>query len=72
MIGEKLWESLRLLHLAEPPFNRGKNMNFFPHLCLSAATAAWASGAATRFIDAFYASLGVASPLDAHGTQFNL
>jgi hypothetical protein len=67
---EKLFERLKQLKLAPPPFTQGKgHMNFFPHLFLSAATARWAVRTASAFLNEFYGRLGVPSILLAHAER---
>lgn len=62
---EKLFMSLRQLRLEKPLFI-SPSQNFFPHQCLSASLASWSVTAAVAFIDSFYSSLGITSPLKAH------
>lgn len=59
----KLYAALRSRRHSPPPFT-SLNQNFFPHLCLGADCAAWSLSSVVDFLDSFYASLGVASPLN--------
>lgn len=61
---ESVWRGLRQKGFPRPPFVVG-NVNFFPHECLSAATATWAVDTALALLDEFYNRLEVPSPLDA-------
>jgi hypothetical protein len=61
----KLFASLRHLRLKKPPFISPAS-NFFPHQCLSASLASWSVIAVVAFMDSFYSSLGISSPLKAH------
>ena len=56
----KLQVALRSLGHKAPPFT-DPNMNFFPHLCLSADCAAWALASVVAFLESFYVALGVPS-----------
>jgi hypothetical protein len=56
----KLQAALRSLGHKPPPFTH-PSMNFFPHLCLSAACAEWALASVVEFLESFYVALGVPS-----------
>jgi hypothetical protein len=65
---EKLFKSLQHLKHTAPPFAKNAN-NFFPAQCLSAACAMWAVKTTAALLDAFYAQLGVSSPLATYAPQ---
>jgi hypothetical protein len=62
--GEQVIQALARLGHPRPPFFPAAGVNFFPHLCLSAACAAWGVDTAVAFLDEFYKHLGVQSPLE--------
>lgn len=68
MESSKLFQSLRHLNHPKPPF-ANKLSNFFPHLCLSAGSAAWSVKTAIAFLDEFYFHLGIKSPLDSYRSR---
>lgn len=65
MTQERLFSSLQQLRHPKPPF-REEATNFFPHRCLSAACATWATRTSLAFIEAFYGRLQIPSPLAGH------
>jgi hypothetical protein len=68
MENNKFQHSLRQLNHPKPPFV-SELSNFFPHLCLSAACAAWAVETTVAFLDAFYSRLGIAGRLDPYRSR---
>jgi hypothetical protein len=67
---QKLFKTLRQLHIMKPPFIPTSGINFFPHQFLSAACAAWSVRTAVEFINAIYQRLGVVSPLKPRTEHF--
>ncbi|MDR3686926.1 MAG: hypothetical protein P4L93_08230 [Coriobacteriia bacterium] len=59
----KLIAALRAQPIAGPTFMPDNIAGWFPHVCLSAPRAAWATETAIAFLDDFYNRLGLASPL---------
>lgn len=53
----KFYGAIRAMGYMPPPFT-SPNMNFFPHLCLSAA---WAVNSVVEFWEQVYHALGVPS-----------
>lgn len=65
MASDRLFAALKSLRHQPPPFT-APSMNFFPHLCLSAACAAWALHSIVDFLDRFYQFLGVPSRFETY------
>jgi len=59
---KKLLKSLQHLGHPKPTF-MPDNQPFWPHCCLSAGCALWASATAEMFINAFFERLEIQSPL---------
>ena len=66
-----LFKALRGLHLPKPPFIPSSGINFFPHLFLSAACAAWSVHTAVEFINAVYGRLEIDGPLKPYMAQLD-
>jgi hypothetical protein len=57
------------LRLTLPPFV-DSGSNYFPHLLLGAACAAWSVRTAVAFLDTFYERMGIESRLKPYAAQF--
>jgi hypothetical protein len=55
---------------AKPRFIQAGS-NFFPHAALRAACAAWATRSCVEFLEGFYASLEIVSPLDPYRQELD-
>jgi hypothetical protein len=72
MKSAKLFGALKALKHQPPPWFTHPSVNFFPHRCLSADCGAWALKSTVAFLNAFYAALGIQSPLLPYGSRLEL
>lgn len=66
---KELYKALEIKDSKPPSFNEGKNMNFFPHICLTFNRAKWSLDTVVSFIESYYAKLKIKSPLEGYNLQ---
>jgi hypothetical protein len=69
MSAKKLFSSLRSLKHKRAPFISPQSP-YFPHICLSATCAKWASSTAVKLINGFCKKIDIVSPLEPYRRLF--